>query len=117
MEYRLRIDRVIPDAKGSFTVRGGPCQRECPIFQSDTSLKNNKVSVTVNPRSGGTPGGDGPDPDPGPGGGGDGGSGGSGGGLPITGPAPGLLAGTGVAMVLLGGLAVLAVRRPSRFPG
>ncbi|MGW1057812.1 hypothetical protein [Micromonospora rubida] len=47
---------------------------------------------------------------------GGGGGGGGGGGLPITGPQAGLIAGTGLAMVLGGGIMLLLARRRRAFP-
>jgi hypothetical protein len=94
LDFQLRIDKVIPNAAGAFLAGGGPCQRECPIFQSDTDVSNNEAPVIVNARA--TP------PD---------GDGGSGGGLPVTGPTGALLAAVGLACLAGGVLLLVAGRR------
>jgi hypothetical protein len=96
-EFHLRIDKVIPNAKGTFIAGGAPCQRECPIFQSDTNLRNNEVPVIVNPRAHPPAGGDT--------------GGGGGGGLPVTGPGGAPVAATGLALTAAGVLLLLAGRR------
>ncbi|MEK8108730.1 hypothetical protein NKG94_35070 [Micromonospora sp. M12] len=75
MEFRLRIDKVISNARGTVWVNA-PC--ECPSggnFEDDTKPANDRAAIVVNAAPGG--------------GGNGGGSGGGGGSLPITGTPPG----------------------------
>ncbi|MFF5054276.1 LPXTG cell wall anchor domain-containing protein [Micromonospora sp. NPDC000663] len=105
MEFQLRIDRVIPNARGAVRVNA-PC--ECPAggsFGDDIKPANDRATILVNERAaGGGPG------DGGGGGGGDGGT------LPITGAPTGLLAGIG-GLLLVAGVAsyLLARRRTTQF--
>ncbi|TNH30476.1 LPXTG cell wall anchor domain-containing protein [Micromonospora orduensis] len=99
MDFRLRIDKVIPNARGAVRVNA-PC--ECPgggSFEDDIKPANDKATIVVNAR---------------PGGGGGGGDGG--GALPITGSPTGLLAGIGGLLFIVGtGGYLLARRRTTRF--
>ncbi|AGL14771.1 hypothetical protein [Actinoplanes sp. N902-109] len=121
-DFHLRIDKVIAGAKGTFLAGGGPCQRECPIFQADINLRNQQATVVVNPKAKpptGDDNGNGPGNGTGGNGGGDGGNGGgsggsgggSGGGLPVTGPTSALIAGAGVVLIGGGALLLLTTRR------
>jgi hypothetical protein len=95
-DFRLRIDKVIPDAKGSVAVNE-PC--ECDTFAGDFDLSNNKAPITVN----GT-------------GAGSGDTGGEGGGLPVTGPMGATIGGAGIVLLAAGVVGfVLARRRRTRF--
>ncbi|MGW9196883.1 LPXTG cell wall anchor domain-containing protein [Micromonospora chersina] len=98
-EFKLRIDKVVPNASGAVTVR----------LNNDPNSKNDTAAIVVNPVAGGTPGT--------PGTPGDGGQGGGDGGtLPITGANTALIAGIG-ALLLAAGAAgyVVSRRRKTRF--
>jgi LPXTG-motif cell wall-anchored protein len=84
-EFALRIDRVIPDATGKVEVNRPPAEDPPPT--DDGNPDNDTAAIVVNPTAGG------------------------GGGLPTTGTAAGAIAGIGVALVVLGGIALLLVRR------
>ncbi|MET8265191.1 LPXTG cell wall anchor domain-containing protein [Micromonospora arida] len=103
MKFRLRIDKVIPNARGAVRVNA-PC--ECPAgggFQDDIKPANDRATIVVNAAQGG-------------GGQGDGGGGGGGGSLPITGAPTNLIAGIGGLLLLAGvGSYLLARRRDTRF--
>ncbi|SCE79088.1 LPXTG cell wall anchor domain-containing protein [Micromonospora chokoriensis] len=105
MEFRLRIDRVIPNARGAVRVNA-PC--ECPgggSFADDIKPANDTARLVVNAvQGGGDQGGNG-----GGGGGGDGDDGG--GALPITGAPTGLIAGLGGLLLVVGAIAYLFARR------
>ncbi|MEU5903642.1 LPXTG cell wall anchor domain-containing protein [Micromonospora sp. NPDC047467] len=100
MEFRLRIDKVISNARGAVRVNA-PC--ECPGgggFADDITPANDRALIVVNAVSGGGAGG----------GDGDGGS------LPITGSPTGLIAGLGALLLVVGvGGYLLARRRTTRF--
>ncbi|MGV9210578.1 LPXTG cell wall anchor domain-containing protein [Micromonospora sp. RB23] len=103
VDFRLRIDKVVPNAKGTVWVNA-PC--ECPAggsFTGDIKPANDRATILVNPGQGGGSGD------------GDGGSGG-GGSLPITGTPTSLLAGLG-GLLLVAGLGgyLLARRRSTHF--
>ncbi|WP_433552184.1 LPXTG cell wall anchor domain-containing protein [Micromonospora zamorensis] len=102
IDFRLRIDKVIRNARGAVWVNA-PC--ECPgggNFEDDIKPANDRATIVVNPAPGG--GGDG------------GGSGGGGGSLPITGASTGQIAGLGGLLLVAGaGAYLLARRRASRF--
>ncbi|MFJ6150223.1 LPXTG cell wall anchor domain-containing protein [Micromonospora profundi] len=102
MEFRLRIDKVIANARGAVQVNA-PC--ECPsggIFTGDTKPANDKAPIVVNAGPGGGAGGGGGEDD--------------GGALPITGSPVGLLAGLGGLLLVAGaGGYLLARRRSARF--
>ncbi|MFI5926686.1 LPXTG cell wall anchor domain-containing protein [Micromonospora sp. NPDC051543] len=103
VNFRLRIDKVVPNAKGTVWVNA-PC--ECPAgggFRGDIKPANDRATILVNPGQGGGSGD------------GDGGSGG-GGSLPITGTPTSLLAGIGGLLLAAGlGAYLLARRRSSHF--
>ncbi|MCX5119527.1 LPXTG cell wall anchor domain-containing protein [Micromonospora sp. NBC_00362] len=111
VKFRLRIDKVIPNARGAVRVNA-PC--ECPAgggFQDDIKPANDRATIVVNAAQGGGGPGDG-DGD----GGGDGGGGG-GGSLPITGAPTSLIAGIGALLLVTGaGCYLLARRHSGRFP-
>jgi hypothetical protein len=94
-EFRLRIDKVVPDAKGLVWVNGRcDCPYEFP-WTGDIKPSNDKAALLVNPSEGG--------------GAGDGDS------LPITGSPTGLIAGVGALLLAVGaGAYLLARRRPTR---
>ncbi|MEU8419860.1 LPXTG cell wall anchor domain-containing protein [Micromonospora sp. NPDC048835] len=102
--FRLRIDKVIPNARGAVRVNA-PC--ECPAgggFRDDTRPANDSATIVVNVAQGGSGGGDG--------GGGNGGDGGDdGGSLPITGTPTGTIAGIGF-LLLVSGVASYLLARP-----
>ncbi|WP_422737674.1 LPXTG cell wall anchor domain-containing protein [Micromonospora sp. WMMD729] len=104
VDFRLRVDKVVPNAKGTVWVNA-PC--ECPAggsFTGDIKPANDRATILVNPGQGG--------------GDGDGGGGGGGGSLPITGTPTGLLAGLGVLLVAAGlGAHLLARRRSTHIVG
>ncbi|MEU5963803.1 LPXTG cell wall anchor domain-containing protein [Micromonospora parva] len=106
MAFRLRIDKVIPNARGAVRVNA-PC--ECPAgggFKADIKPANDKATIVVNAAQSGGGQDDG---------GGDGGGGG-GGSLPITGAPTNLIAGLGVLLLVTGaGSYLIARRRSSRF--
>ncbi|MEV4196752.1 LPXTG cell wall anchor domain-containing protein [Micromonospora globbae] len=103
--FGLRIDEVVPNAKGSVTTK----------LPGDPKADNDTAAIVINPVGGGTPGT--------PGDGDQGGDGGQGGGddgdgptLPITGSSTGLIAGVGALLLVAGvGGYVLARRRKTRF--
>ncbi|MET7948031.1 LPXTG cell wall anchor domain-containing protein [Micromonospora sp. NPDC005324] len=104
--FRLRIDKVIPNARGAVRVNA-PC--ECPAgggFQDDIKPANDTATIVVNAAQGGGGQGDG-----------DGGGGGGGGGsLPITGAPTNLIAGIGALLLVTGvGGYLLARRRSTDF--
>lgn len=103
MEFRLRIDKVIPNAQGSVRVNA-PC--ECPgggSFEDDIKPANDRAMIVVNAGQGG-------------GGEGAGSGGGGGGSLPITGSPTGLIAGIGGLLLVAGaGGYLLARRRTTHF--
>ncbi|MEU8083523.1 LPXTG cell wall anchor domain-containing protein [Micromonospora sp. NPDC049101] len=103
MDFRLRIDKVIPNARGTVLVNA-PC--ECPgggTFEDDIKPANDRATIVVNAAQSG-------------GGGQGGGDGGGGGSLPITGPRTGLVASIGGLLLVAGvGVCLLAQRRTSRF--
>jgi hypothetical protein len=95
-DFGLRIDKVIPDAKGTVAVNE-PC--ECERFTDDIDPSNNKAAITMR----------------GPGAG-SGGTGGAGGGLPVTGPMGATIGGAGIVLLAAGVVGVvLARRRRTRF--
>ncbi|MET7371636.1 LPXTG cell wall anchor domain-containing protein [Micromonospora arida] len=102
MKFRLRIDKVIPNARGAVWVNA-PC--DCAgggSFQDDIKPANDTATIVVNAAQGG-------------GGQGDGGGGG-GGSLPITGTPTNLIAGIGGLLLLAGvGSYLLARRRDTHF--
>ncbi|GAA2185320.1 LPXTG cell wall anchor domain-containing protein [Micromonospora lupini] len=102
VEFRLRIDKVIPNVKGAVRVNA-PC--ECPSggsFADDIKPANDRAAILVNAGQGG--------------GSGDGGGGGGGGSLPITGSPTSLLAGIGSLLLVAGACGyLLARRRGTRF--
>ncbi|WFE50873.1 LPXTG cell wall anchor domain-containing protein [Micromonospora sp. WMMD1155] len=106
MEFRLRIDRVIPNARGSVRVNA-PC--ECPgggSFADDIQPANDTARIVINAgQGGGDQGGDD--------GGGGGGDAGGGGALPITGAPTGLIAGLGGLLLVVGASCYLLARRRS----
>ncbi|MCG5450858.1 LPXTG cell wall anchor domain-containing protein [Micromonospora hortensis] len=111
VKFRLRIDKVIPNARGAVRVNA-PC--ECPAgggFQDDIKPANDRATIVVNAAQGGGGPGDGD-------GDGDGGGGGGGGGsLPITGAPTSLIAGIGALLLVTGaGCYLLARRHSGRFP-
>lgn len=103
MTFRLRIDKVIPNARGGVWVNA-PC--ECPgggNFEDDTTPANDRATIVVNAVQGGG------------GGGGQGSGDGDGGALPITGSPTGLIAGIGGLLLVAGvGVCLLARRRTDR---
>ncbi|MCG5436700.1 LPXTG cell wall anchor domain-containing protein [Micromonospora foliorum] len=105
MKFRLRIDKVIPNARGAVRVNA-PC--ECPgggSFQDDIKPANDRATIVVNAAQSGGGQGDG-----------DGDGGGGGGSLPITGAPTTLIAGIGALLLVTGaGCYLLARRRSSRF--
>ncbi|MFI6267594.1 LPXTG cell wall anchor domain-containing protein [Micromonospora zamorensis] len=106
MEFRLRIDKVIPNARGAVLVNA-PC--ECPAggsFEDDIKPANDRATIVVNAAQGGGGGG----------GQGDGSDGDGGGALPITGSPTGLIAGVGGLLLVAGvGVCLLARRRTTGF--
>ncbi|MFE9190357.1 LPXTG cell wall anchor domain-containing protein [Micromonospora sp. NPDC007208] len=105
MKFRLRIDKVIPNARGAVRVNA-PC--ECPgggSFQDDIKPANDRATIVVNAAQSGGGQGDGD---------GDGGGGG-GGSLPITGAPTTLIAGIGALLLVTGLGCCLLARRRSRF--
>ncbi|RAO57840.1 hypothetical protein ONO86_00379 [Micromonospora noduli] len=106
-KFRLRIDKVIPNARGAVRVNA-PC--ECPAgggFQDDIKPANDRATIVVNAAQGGGGQGDGD---------GDGDGGGGGGSLPITGAPTNLIAGIGALLLVTGaGCYLLARRHGSRF--
>ncbi|CCH22263.1 LPXTG cell wall anchor domain-containing protein [Micromonospora lupini] len=95
VEFRLRIDKVIPNAKGAVRVNA-PC--ECPSggsFADDIKPANDRATIVVNPGQGG----------------GSGDGGGGGGSLPITGSPTSLLAGIGSLLLVAGACGYLLARR------
>ncbi|WP_328651519.1 LPXTG cell wall anchor domain-containing protein [Micromonospora sp. NBC_00330] len=106
MKFRLRIDKVIPNARGAVRVNA-PC--ECPSgggFKDDIKPANDKATIVVNAAQGGGGQGDGD---------GDGGGGG-GGSLPITGAPTTVIAGIGALLLVTGaGCYLLARRQSGRF--
>lgn len=109
VEFRLRIDRVVPDAKGTVWVNA-PC--ECPgggSFTGDIKPANDRATILVNPGQGGGSG-------DGDGDGDEGGGSGGGGSLPITGTPTSLLADLGGLLLAAGlGTYLLARRRSTHF--
>ncbi|MBQ0990595.1 LPXTG cell wall anchor domain-containing protein [Micromonospora sp. PSH03] len=107
MKFRLRIDKVVSNARGAVRVNA-PC--ECPGgegFKDDIEPANDKATIVVNAAQGGGDQGDGD---------GDGGAGG-GGSLPITGAPTNLIVGIGALLLVTGvGCYLLARRQGSRFP-
>ncbi|MBQ0904263.1 LPXTG cell wall anchor domain-containing protein [Micromonospora sp. U21] len=105
MKFRLRIDKVISNARGVVRVNA-PC--ECPAgggFQDDIKPANDKATIVVNAPQGGGGQGDG-----------DGDGGGGGGSLPITGAPTNLIAGIGALLLVTGvGGYLLARCRSTRF--
>jgi hypothetical protein len=87
-EFKLRITRVVPHAKGAVVVNG-PC--DCSQFTKDTNKTNNKTAIVLNPTGTGS-------------------GGGAGGGLPVTGPPAGAAGGAGL-ILLIGGAGMLTARR------
>ena len=88
LKFRLRIDKVIPNARGTVWVNA-PC--DCAggsSFQDDIKPANDKATIVVNA----APGGDG--------GGGGGGGDDDGGSLPITGTSTTLIAGIGALLLV-----------------
>ncbi|MFG3639386.1 LPXTG cell wall anchor domain-containing protein [Micromonospora sp. NPDC047762] len=108
VKFRLRIDKVIPNARGAVRVNA-PC--ECPsggAFKDDIKPANDRATIVVNAAQGG--GGQGDDDGDGDGGGGGGGS------LPITGAPTTVIAGIGALLLVTGaGCYLLARRHGSRF--
>ncbi|MBQ1019039.1 LPXTG cell wall anchor domain-containing protein [Micromonospora sp. D93] len=107
MKFRLRIDKVTPNARGAVRVNA-PC--ECPGgegFHDDIKPANDGTTIVVNATQGDGGQGDGD---------GDGDGGGGGGSLPITGAPTNLIAGIGALLLVAGvGGCLLARRRTSRF--
>ncbi|HEX8630901.1 MAG TPA: LPXTG cell wall anchor domain-containing protein [Catenuloplanes sp.] len=104
VDFRLRVDKVTANATGAVMVNV-PCQ--CEGFDEDLNRSNDTAKIVINPTTAAGPGaGQGGTP-----------GAGQGGGLPVTGPATGLLAGAGALLVVGGtGLAfALARRRRTRF--
>ncbi|RZT81947.1 hypothetical protein EV382_5244 [Micromonospora violae] len=105
--FRLRIDKVVPNARGTVWVNA-PC--ECPgggSFEDDTKPANDRATIVVNAAQGGGGHDDGD--------GGDGDGGGGGGSLPITGTPTTLIAGIGVLLLVTGVAGYLfGRRRPTR---
>ncbi|MEU8152660.1 LPXTG cell wall anchor domain-containing protein [Micromonospora sp. NPDC048986] len=102
LTFRLRIDRVISDARGAVRVNA-PC--ECPAgggFKDDTKPANDTAPIVVNAAQGGGGHGNGD---------GDGGGGGGGGSLPITGAPTTLIAGIGALLLVAGAASCLLARR------
>ncbi|MET8355760.1 LPXTG cell wall anchor domain-containing protein [Micromonospora sp. NPDC005171] len=102
MTFRLRIDKVIPNARGAVLVNA-PC--ECPAggsFRDDIKPANDKATIVVNAAQSG--GGQGDD---------DGDGGGGGGSLPITGAPTTLIAGIGALLLVAGVASCLLARRRS----
>ncbi|WP_433653250.1 LPXTG cell wall anchor domain-containing protein [Micromonospora zamorensis] len=103
MKFRLRIDKVVPNARGTVHVNA-PC--ECPgggNFEDDIKPANDRATIVVNAVQGGG------------GGGGQGSGDGDGGSLPITGSPTGLIAGIGGLLLVAGvGVCLLARRRTTR---
>ncbi|MFG1845601.1 LPXTG cell wall anchor domain-containing protein [Micromonospora carbonacea] len=95
LEFRLRIDKVVPDARGVVQVNA---ECECPAggsFQDDIKPANDKAWLVVNAAGSG---------------------GGGGGSLPITGSATGLIAGIGGLLLVAGiGGYLVARRRRTHF--
>ncbi|GAA1848967.1 LPXTG cell wall anchor domain-containing protein [Asanoa iriomotensis] len=92
--FRLRIDQAQPE-RGLVTINA---KCECEGRQSDINSANDTAPIEVNAAGGGT------------------GGGGDDGGLPITGPAAGLIAGAGGLLLVAGlGGVVVAWRRRTRF--
>jgi hypothetical protein len=87
--FQLKITNVIPNATG--TVGFYDKYASPPDWMHDDVPANDKASVVINPSTGGT--------------------GGSSGSLPITGARTGLLAGTGVLLLVAGGAMYLIGRR------
>ncbi|WP_406074027.1 LPXTG cell wall anchor domain-containing protein [Micromonospora sp. NBC_01638] len=104
MKFRLRVDKVIPNARGAVRVNA-PC--ECPAggsFQDDIKPANDKATIVVNAAQSGGGHGDGD------------GGGGGGGSLPITGAPTILIACIGALLLVTGaGCYLLARRQGSRF--
>ncbi|WP_433314887.1 LPXTG cell wall anchor domain-containing protein [Micromonospora sp. CA-269861] len=104
MKFRLRIDKVIPNARGAVRVNA-PC--ECPAgggFQDDIKPANDRATIVVNAAQSGGGHGDGD--------GNGGGGGGGGGSLPITGAPANLIAGIGGLLLVAGvGCYLLGRRR------
>ncbi|WP_328341449.1 LPXTG cell wall anchor domain-containing protein [Micromonospora sp. NBC_00421] len=96
MDFRLRIDRVVPNARGAVHVNA-PC--ECPGsvgFADDLRPANDRAWLTVNPASGQGAGDDG--------------------GLPVTGVPTSLFAALGALLLVVGGGGYLMSRhRRTRF--
>ncbi|MEU7972226.1 LPXTG cell wall anchor domain-containing protein [Micromonospora sp. NPDC049089] len=107
MKFRLRIDKVIANARGAVRVNA-PC--ECPpgdSFEDDIKPANDKATIVVNAAQSG--GGHGDDD-------GDGDGGGGGGSLPITGTPTTVIAGIGALLLVTGaGCYLLARRHGGRF--
>ena len=105
MKFRLRIDKVISNARGAVWVNA-PC--ECPAggsFEDDIKPANDRAVILVNAAQGG-----------GHGAGEGSGGGGGGGSLPITGSPINLIAGIGALLLVSGaGCYLLARRQGSRF--
>ncbi|MEU1590256.1 LPXTG cell wall anchor domain-containing protein [Micromonospora sp. NPDC005710] len=98
--FRLRIDKVIPNARGAVRVNA-PC--ECPAggsFRDDIKPANDKATIVVNSAQSG-------------GGQDDGEGGGGGGSLPITGAPTTAIAGIGALLLVTGAGCYLFARRPS----
>ncbi|MGC4756740.1 LPXTG cell wall anchor domain-containing protein [Micromonospora trifolii] len=102
-KFRLRIDKVIANARGAVQVNA-PCQ--CPAggsFEDDIRPANDRATIVVNAAQGG-------------GGHGDGDGGGGGGSLPITGTPTDLIVGIGALLLVTGaGCYLLARRHGGRF--
>ncbi|MEW2426989.1 LPXTG cell wall anchor domain-containing protein [Micromonospora sp. NPDC047644] len=115
VKFRLRIDKVISNARGAVRVNA-PC--ECPAgggFQDDTRPANDRATIVVNAAQGGGDHGDGDGAGDGRGDGGGGGGGGGGDSLPITGAPSTVIAGIGTLLLLTGaGCYLLARRHGSR---
>ncbi len=97
-DFALRITKLVPNATGPVSFHepyGYDSNIEDPYTEpqdppADRDTGNDKATVVINPTTGGTGGGSG---------------------LPITGARSGLIAGTGVVLLAIGGALVLLARR------
>ncbi|MEV4117555.1 LPXTG cell wall anchor domain-containing protein [Micromonospora sp. NPDC049645] len=106
LKFRLRIDKVIPNARGAVRVNA-PC--ECPGgggFRDDTKPANDRATIVVNAPQG-NGGGEGEE----------GGGSGGGGSLPITGAPTGVIAGIGGLLLVAGVSSYLLARRRTTHVG
>ncbi|GAA2601133.1 hypothetical protein GCM10010435_95640 [Winogradskya consettensis] len=124
-DFKLRVDRVVPDAKAPVQIHAyhyeGDFSVDEPLpFPDESDVTNNATVLVLNPSSTSSPtSSPSPSPSPSPtttpvadGGAG----GGAGGGLPVTGPTAGLLGGLAALLVVAGvAVVVVARRRRTRF--